>query len=195
MNKQGYDRYAHDRHETIDDTFDPIGENIETIAELHLRAERNVNRHQRAIEVVTAFLSRPRFLYILLCCLLCWILLNVLLSGLHLFAPDPAPFIWLQTIVGLSALLMTTVILITQNRLNRVSERRMQLNLQVNLLVEQKVTKLIELVEELRCDIPSVADRHDSQAEAMKKPVDPHEVLAALNHRLRENEDTVNVRD
>lgn len=43
----------------------------------------------------------------------------------------------------------------------------------MTLLVEQKVTKVIALIEELRRDLPSVQNRVDSQAEAMQEVVDP----------------------
>ena len=58
---------------------DPIGQNIETIADLHIRMEKKVDRHQRSIETVTAFLGRPRFLYIILTFVALWILMNVAL--------------------------------------------------------------------------------------------------------------------
>ena len=48
------------------------------------------------------------------------------------------------------------------------------------MLAEQKIAKLIALVEELRRDLPNVHDRRDSLAEAMIRPVDPHAVASAL---------------
>ena len=67
---------------------------------------------------------------------------------------------------------MTTIVLITQQRQNRATELRRQLDLQVNLLVEQKVTKLIGLVgRKLRRDLPHVQDRHDPEVEALLEPV------------------------
>ena len=38
-----------------------------------------------------------------------------------------------------------------------------------NLLAEQKIAKLIALMEELRRDIPTVKDRFDPEAEAMQQ--------------------------
>jgi uncharacterized membrane protein len=102
----------------------------------------------------------------------------------HWTIVDPPPFSWLQGIIGLSALLMTTIVLITQNRQSKATEQRRQLDLQVNLLVEQKVTKLIALVEELRHDLPQIENRHDPEAEAMQQTVDPHQVLKTLNQML-----------
>lgn len=165
---------------------DIVGENIESIVDLHMRAEKRVSHHQRVIETVTANVGRPRFFYLILLFVATWIGVNLLLPHLGIKSFDPAPFSWLQGIVGLSALLMTTVILITQNRHGKLDDLRMHLNLQVNLLIERKVTKLIDLVEELRSDMPQVENRHDPQAEAMKEPVNPHEVVKNLRQTLRE---------
>ena len=51
----------------------------------------------------------------------------------------------------------------------------------MTLLTEQKVAKLIELLEELRRDLPNVPDRHDAAAVALKESMNPDEVLAALD--------------
>ena len=165
---------------------DPIAQNIEAIANLHIKTERKVGRTQRAIERVTAFLGRPRFLAFISVFVLLWIMANDLATHLGYNTFDPAPFYWLQGMVGLGALLMTTMVLITQNRQNMVTEQRRRLDLQVNLVVEQKVTKLVELIEELRRDLPDVQNRHDPEAEAMKESVDPHEVLRTLNQLMKE---------
>src|SRR5438067_10877681 len=92
---------------------DPINQSIETIVNLHMRMERKVGRHQRAVEILTANLGRPRFLYFILSGVTIWILVNVALARSGVHPVDPPPFYWLQGIVGLSALLMTTVVLIT----------------------------------------------------------------------------------
>lgn len=165
---------------------DIIAQNIETIADLHIHAERKVGTHQRAIERVTASLGRPRFLYIILLFVLLWLTLDTLCPDIGLHPFDVPPYSLLQGIISLSALLMTTLVLITQNRQNNVTEQRRRLDLQVNLVIEQKVTKLISLLEELRQDIPHVKDRHDPEAESMQKPVDPHEVLSSLNKILED---------
>jgi uncharacterized membrane protein len=177
------------KEDTIQETtelVDIVGENIESIVDLHMRAEKRVSHHQRLIETVTANLGRPRFFYLILLFVATWIGVNLLLPRLGIKSFDPVPFSWLQGIVGLSALLMTTVVLITQNRHGKLDDLRMHLNLQVNLLIERKVTKLIDLVEELRRDMPIVENRHDPQAEAMKEPVNPHEVVKNLHQTLQE---------
>ncbi|MBV9850694.1 MAG: DUF1003 domain-containing protein [Armatimonadetes bacterium] len=170
---------------------DLVSQNIDAIAQLHAHAERRVSRYQRAIEAATAFLGRPLFLYLILAFVTLWIGGNLLAPRLGWPQWDPPPFSWLQGAVTLAALLMTTVILITQNRQNKIEERRAQLDLQVSLLAEQKVAKLIALVEELRRDLPNVHDRHDPEAEAMTEAADPHAVLSALEETLEKVEEEV----
>lgn len=177
---------------------DPVSQTIDTIAALHARAEQKVDRHQRAVETVTALLGRPAFLYLIQFLVVAWVLLNVFARRLGLPRIDAPPFYWLQGVIGLSALLLTVVVLITQNRQGRLAERRAQLDLQINLLTEQKVAKLIQLVEELRRDLPSVQNRHDPEAEAMTEATDPHAVLTALEVTLTHGdaiEELVGARD
>jgi uncharacterized membrane protein len=56
----------------------------------------------------------------------------------------------------------------------------------MNLLSEQKIAKLIDLIEELRRDLPNVRERHDPEAEVLKQAADPHLVVSALEERLEE---------
>ncbi len=161
-----------------------LNETVETLASLHLRAQHGVSRHQRGVEFLTAQVGQPRSLYVLVGCALGWAGTNLLLPRLGVHALDPPPFPWLQGLVGLCALLMTITILTTQNRLTRQAEQRAQLDLQINLLAERKIAKIIALVEELRRDMPTVKDRVDRVAEVMKEPVDPHAVLSALEQTL-----------
>ena len=165
---------------------DNRGENVETLTSLRARAEQGVSDHQRRIERWSDRLGQPRSVYVILATVAAWIGFNLLAPHVGLRPFDPPPFVWLQGLVGLGALLMGTIILVTQNRQTKHSEQRAQLDLQVNLLGEQKAAKLIALLEELRHDLPTVRDRVDEVADAMKEPVDPHAVLSALEEDSNE---------
>ena len=157
-----------------------VAHTVETVASVHTRVQRQATRHQRAIDLFTAALGRPRTLYIIIAIVGGWCAGN----ALAIFPIDPPPFFWLQGGMGLSAILMATVILITQNRQTREAEQRAQLDLQVNLLVEKKVAKLIDLLEELRRDLPNVKNRVDQAANAMTETVDAVAVLSALEQTI-----------
>lgn len=167
---------------------DPISENIDTIVELHRRAEKDVSKQQRTIEDITDFLGQPAFLFIILAFVSLWIFVNTLLIKFGFTSFDPPPFIWLQGILTLGALLQATMILITQNREDVMTERRMQLDLQVSLILDQKMSKLLTMVDQLRKVHPDLENGTDPELEALKKTVDPHESVKALNQSFEEAE-------
>ncbi len=165
---------------------DPLGQNIETIIALQAKAEKDLSRTQRVVEAATAFFGQPMFLYSILIVVSLWILPNVLSPRFGFVQFDPPPFEWLEHLLSFASLLMTAGVLITQNRQEKLAEQRSQLSLQLNLLSEQKIAKLIALIEELRRDLPNVKDRHDPEAEVLKQPADPHVVIEALEKTLSE---------
>lgn len=78
------------------------------------------------------------------------------------------------------ALITTTIVLIAQNRQVKLDQQRAHLDLQVNMLTEQKVTKVIHLLEELRRDLPMVKDRYDPQIAVLQEGADTAQVVSAL---------------
>jgi len=138
------------------------------------------------VEAASDFFGRPAFLYSILLLAALWMLLNVLPQRFGLLQFDPPPFTWLEFSLSLGSLLTTTGVLIKQNRQEKLAEQRAQLGLQLNLLSEQKVAKLIALIEELRRDLPIVQDRYDPEVEVLKQAADPHVVMDTLEERLAE---------
>ena len=167
---------------------DPHSQNIEAILEFYSREEQKISRPQRILERISGFVGQPLFLGIILLFVALWMLANAVLRQFGVAEFDPAPFFWLQGIVGLGALLTATAVLTKQNRLAKLAEQREHLDLKVTLLTEQKAAKLIHLLEELRRDLPNVKDRHDSDAAALQQSMNPGRVLAALDER-REPDD------
>ena len=170
----------------ITELTDILDQDIETIVALRMTAERKVSRNQRFIEKIIGNLGRPQFLYLIVLFVLLWIGTSTLASRLNIPWNDPAPFFWLQGIIAFGSICLTIGVLITQNRQGKLAEQRRHLDLQINLLTERKVSKLIEMLEDLRHDLPSVKNRVDAEIEAMKEPIDPHTALTALNETLQE---------
>ena len=164
-----------------------VQENITALLSLREKAERKINSHQRFIEAVSAFAGQPRFFYSILVFVGLWLISNwvLIFSGRQAF--DPPPFFWLQGMVSLSALLMTVVVLTAQSRQGKIAEQDAQLDLQINLVAEQKIAKLIGLLEELRRDLPIVKNRHDPEAEAMQTSADPHSMAKAIEHQKKDS--------
>jgi uncharacterized membrane protein len=80
---------------------------------------------------------------------------------------------------SVEAIFLSTFILISQNRMSALAERRAELDLQVSLLAEHEITKLVQLVSEIaeRLDVAHEA-RRDS--EELKRTVAPEAVLDAI---------------
>ncbi len=149
------------------------------------------SRTQRAIERLVLRLGRPMAVYIILFFAAAWIAVNLVLQASGRAPFDPPPFNYLEGLLSLAALLMTIVILTSENRLSEIEERRAHLHLQVSLLAERKIAKVVQLLEELRIDIPEVPDREDREAQAFTLPADPHEVAAEIERRSPERGEVV----
>ena len=158
-----------------------IEDTVQAIAEVHLEHHRRATPVQRAVDRMTRFVGRPRFVGLMTAAFSIWILLNVALHLLKREPFDPLPFPWLETFATLLALYISVLILITQRRENELTEHREQLTLELSILSEKKAAKIIELLEELRRDLPNVRERVDAEASDMAKPADPHAVLQAIN--------------
>jgi uncharacterized membrane protein len=158
------------------------------VAAFHQREQGKMGDWQRRVETIRSFINRPIYLIALLGAILLWVTLNSLSPFFNLSPLDPPPFFWLQGTLTLAALLTTTVVLITQNRQAALDDQRAHLDLQVNLLTEQKVTKLIHLIEELRRDLPMVENRHDPEAADLQQRTDTAQVLSALQRDGRDGE-------
>jgi uncharacterized membrane protein len=161
-----------------------VAQNIETMAHLQTEADGKVGRNQRAIEKVTAWIAQPWTPNMIVGFVTLWVVVNTLGARVGLPQVDPPPFPRLQGVVSLLALLVTTMVLTTQSRQGQRVSQRGNLELQVNLVAEQKIAKLISLLEELRRDLPSVRDRIDPVADAMAEPVDHQAVLTVLEEKI-----------
>jgi uncharacterized membrane protein len=157
-----------------------IDDTVQAIARLHLDHRRGSTGLQRTVERLTRFFSRARAAGLLAAVVALWVATNAGLGVAGLTPFDAPPFNGLQCVASVGALFMTVFILVTQRREDELSELREQLTLELAMLSEQKTAKLIELVEELRRDLPNVRNRPDTEAANLSRPADPEAVLEAL---------------
>ncbi|MDQ6627186.1 MAG: DUF1003 domain-containing protein [Pseudomonadota bacterium] len=153
-------------------------ENLEVIADLNEREHANVTPLRGAIERVSHIFGTPGYLLAAAAFVLVWVLVNTWgrLHGWSYF--DEPPFFWLQGIVSTNALLLTISVLIRQNRMAQLAEQRAHLDLQINMLTERKVTKALELIDELRRQLLSDASHHDIGE--LTQPADPEALMTAI---------------
>ncbi|GAB3402010.1 DUF1003 domain-containing protein [Massilia agilis] len=165
---------------------DSVHENIGTIAEFYARHEERLSLPQAIVERISLFFGSPGYVAGSVVFVVCWIVANLVAPKYGGPQIDEPPFFWLQGIITLNAFIISTTVLIRQHRMSKLAEHHAHLDLQVNLLAEEKSSKIIAMLEELRRDLPTVRNKTDHEAEEMARPADPKAVLSAIE---RENQE------
>lgn len=150
------------------------------LLELHDEFERQATVFDRASARATGFLALPAVTVALAALSVLWAAGNVLAPRFGLPAPDPPPFGLLQAFGTIAAVVIATLILAGQRRKEESARRRSQLTLHIAAQTEQKVAKLIQLVEEQRRHSPHLPDREDPEAERLAQPSEPRSLLDRL---------------
>ena len=151
-----------------------------TTAQLRTRHRLEASLLQQTLDRLTAIIGWPGFVVLLGVAILGWVCVNLVAARLGLRPFDPAPFARLQSAASIGALLVATLILTTPRREDKLADHRAQLILELSIANDQKIAKIIELLEESRRDNPAITNRVDDQAAAMSTPSDTDAVLEAI---------------
>ena len=149
---------------------DHVEDSVQAIARLHASHAAEAGLLQEGVERTTRAVGTPAFIALLTILVLSWAALNVGLLAVGRTPLDEPPFFWLQGAVALAALYMTILILTTQRRDDELASLREQLTLELAMLSDQKLAKIIALLEELRRDDPSIADRSIPTLTSFRRP-------------------------
>jgi len=161
------------------DIPDHVGEAVGSVAELRSKHHGRATRSQRLVNRMTGLLAQPATIAFLGLAVVTWMSANSLASALGLPAIDPPAFPWLQGVAELFSVFIVMLVLVTQKHEDELNAHRDTLTLELAILSEHKIAKVIQLLEELRRDSPHVPDRVDSQADEMARHIDTESVLAA----------------
>jgi uncharacterized membrane protein len=144
--------------------------------------ERGKKSEQRIADAVTAFAGSMWSVYLHLAFFGFWIVANVgWVPGVPTWDPS---FVILAMWASVEAIFLSTFVLISQNRMAADSQRQADLDLQINLLAEHEITKLVALTSAIAEHLGlSTAD--DPEVEESKKDVQPEDVL----DEIEESED------
>jgi uncharacterized membrane protein len=117
--------------------------NIAAVRDLAAEVRRGRTRLDRVTDAVSGFAGSPRFLAAQVLAVGGWVAVNALPGVGHV---DPYPFQFLNFALAVEAILLSTVVLMAQNRLGREAAEQAELHLQVGLLSEQESTKMLEML-------------------------------------------------
>jgi uncharacterized membrane protein len=151
--------------------------NIEAMAELESKSSARRSALERISQRISDFASHPSFIVLHCIWFGAWIIANRLTAH----ALDPYPFTFLTFLVSLEAIFLTSFVLISQSHLEQMARRRAELDLQINLLAEAEMTKLLASINAIaeRLGIEAVCD--DPEMQSMTAKTDVSAIAEALD--------------
>jgi uncharacterized membrane protein len=155
---------------------DVVQQNIATIVQLDKSARAQRTILEQIVDAITAFCGSLSFVWTHTLWFGFWIGENLLRSGGGF---DPYPFPLLTLIVSLEAIFLSTFILISQNRDLQLSERRSQLDLQINLLTEQENTKMLTMLKQI-ADKVGVDVSQNPTVQVLEQSTRPEKLVAQI---------------
>jgi uncharacterized membrane protein len=154
-----------------------IERNIRTIIRLRRKAARERTVHDHIADTITSFSGRMGFVYVHIVWFGVWILLNTGSVGVRAF--DPFPYGLLTMIVSLEAIFLSTVVLISQNRLSGEIEHRADLDLHIGLLTEHELTRALQMLDAIQSKL-GIDDDEASELADLEMETKPEDVLAEI---------------
>ena len=121
------------------------------------------------------------FLFLNALFFLVWILINLeVIPGLPAF--DPFPFGLLTMAVSLEAIFLSIFVLVSQNRSSYVNSIREEVHLRVNLIAEEEITKVLEILAEIRKEMG--IKKTDKELEDMLHRIDTNYIERSILQQI-----------
>jgi uncharacterized membrane protein len=161
-----------------------VERNIHALLDRNKETEKKKTFEEKIADAITRFTGSMLFVYLHLFLYGTWIAWNLGWLGLKPFDPS---FVVLAMEASVEAIFLSTFVLISQNRMAVQADKRADLDLQVSLLSEHEITRLITLVSAVarKMDIPEATD---PELQELSKDVHPEKVLDTMEHQQREKE-------
>jgi uncharacterized membrane protein len=159
-----------------------VDRNIRALLEHRREQEGNRTRQERIADAITRFTGSMRFVYIHLALFGGWIAVNLgWVPGVPKFDPS---FVVLAMVASVEAIFLSTFVLISQNRMAALADRRADLDLQISLLGEHEVTRLITLVSAM-AERMGIEAAHDPELAELSQDVAPEKVMEQMEAHER----------
>lgn len=162
-----------------------VERNISALLNRHKQEEKNKTLEERLADKVTRFTGSMLFVYIHLALFGIWIVWNLGVIRLKPFDPS---FVVLAMFASVEAIFLSTFVLISQNRMNAQADKRAELDLQVSLLTEHEVTRLITLVTAMAKKM-DITEAYDPEIDELSKDVHPEKVMDTMEKQKKSSQE------
>lgn len=159
-----------------------VDRNVRALVARRAAEDRRKSTSERVADRITGFTGSMRFVYIHLLLFGTWIVVNVgLAPGLPRFDPS---FVILAMVASVEAIFLSTFVLISQNRMAELADQRADLDLQVSLLAEHEISRMLALVHRMAEKL-EIEEAADPELHELARDVHPEAVL----DKIEENAD------
>jgi len=156
--------------------------NIRALQQRQQAEEAHSGRDAKVAEAITRFTGSMAFVYLHLALFGVWVLVNLgVLPVLPRFDPT---FVILATWASVEAIFLSTFVLISQNRASAAAQKRADLDLQISLLAEHEVTRLVRLTTAIAAHL-GIDAAEDPELPELQRDVAPEAVLDAIEQDKR----------
>ncbi len=161
-----------------------VERNIRALLAQRTREEKEKKLQEKLADGITRFTGSMAFVYVHLLMFGLWIVINLgWLPPLPRFDPS---FVILAMAASVEAIFLSTFVLISQNRMSALADKRADLDLQISLLAEHEVTRLITLVRAMAARMGIEASQ-DPELTELSQDVRPEKVLEKMAQSARED--------
>ena len=150
-----------------------LDRNIIALIERRRQEDAAKGREERIADAITRFTGSMVFVYIHVAVVAAWVAINAGWTPIPRFDPT---FVLLATLASVEAIFLSTFVLISQNRMQALADKRADLDLQVSLLAEHEVTRLIQLTSAI-AERMGISEARDPELPELARDVQPERVL------------------
>ena len=137
---------------------------------------------EKMADSMTASFGSNTFLWFNVVFFVLWLLINT--NKIYFFIPfDPYPFNLLTNVVSLEAIILAIFVLISQNRTAKIDDLRNETDLQLNLISEREITKLIKMVS-LLLEKEGIDLSQDPELKRMTRPFSEEDIQKRLEKEI-----------
>ena len=148
--------------------------NIQTLMDRRKVERAAITKHEVVAIAIAGFIGSVGFVYLHVVLFGVWILANTVgVPGIPRFDPD---LVLVATFAAIEAIFLTTLVLINQNGMAATADKRAELDLQISLLTEHEVTRMLSLVSAM-AERLKVHSPVDEEIEELKQDVEAAAVL------------------
>jgi uncharacterized membrane protein len=154
-----------------------VDRNIRSLVERERQHQRRRKLEDRIADAITRFAGSMPFVYLHLLLYGGWIVVN--LGWLSIRPFDPT-FVVLAMVASVEAIFISTFVLISQNRMAALADRRADLDLQISLLAEHEISRVVSLVRSIG-ERMGIEEAEDPELTELARDVEPGRLMDRIS--------------